>query len=100
MSLIAIDFDETIVDNSKKTDGYYPDPFPNAKERIADLRSKGHKIMIFSCNNKSWIEKVLTHYEIKVDYIWDQPKPVYDWLIDDRAIRFDGNWNEIYEEIK
>lgn len=94
--LIAVDFDGTIVDNMNHKEGErYPPLFAGAKETIAELRRAGHKVMIFSCNNPRWIKECLGQYGIKVDYIWDGPKPNYDLLIDDRAFHFDGDWAKV-----
>ena len=94
--LIAIDFDGTIVDNiHHKMGERFPPLFPGARDKISELREAGHKVMIFSCNNPRWIAEVLEHYDIKIDYIWDQAKPVYDRLIDDRNLEFKGDWSKI-----
>jgi hypothetical protein len=82
--LIAVDFDGTLVSGDKA--------IPGAKEAINTLREQGHKIMIFSCNNTDWIKKVLADNDIRYDYIWPEAKPVYDLLIDDRNIEFNGDW--------
>jgi len=95
--LIAIDFDGTIVDNMKHKMGErYPPLFPGARDKISELRRAGHKIMIFSCNRPGWIQECLDKYEIKVDGFLPE-KPIYDILIDDRAIHFDG-WDVIQVE--
>ncbi|HVI39171.1 MAG TPA: hypothetical protein VM577_00795, partial [Anaerovoracaceae bacterium] len=87
------------------------DARPYAKEAINILREAGYKIIIHSCNNKSWIEKVLNDNDIRYDYIWcaesvDKPttfrndaKPVADLYIDDRGYHFRGNWEKELPEI-
>lgn len=92
--VIAIDFDGTLVNGDQ--------PLPGAKEAINNLREKGHKIVIFSCNNKKWIEKVMRDNDMRYDYIWDGAgsKPVCDVYIDDRAIAFRGDWEAAQREVQ
>jgi phosphoglycolate phosphatase-like HAD superfamily hydrolase len=93
--LVGIDFDHTIVNGDT--------PLPGARNALQRLKDKGCAILIHSCNNKSWIEKVLRAHDIPFDYIWDSAtdvgKPNCDWYIDDRGIGFRGDWNVVLEEI-
>lgn len=92
MAVIAIDFDNTIVMGDVA--------LPGAKELIDRLRDKGHKVIIHSCNNPKWIEKVLKDSKIKYDRIWDSTvdvgKPVADIYIDDKGYHHPNNsqWTE------
>ena len=94
MAVIAIDFDRTIVDDQYE-------PLEGAKKAINAFREAGHKVIIHSCNNPKWIEKVLTDHDIRFDDIWaDQKgKPMADLYVDDRGYRFNGNWNVESDEI-
>ena len=93
---IAVDFDHTIVNGDKL--------LPGAKEALQLLRERGYFIMIYSCNRKRWIEKVLNQHEIPYDYIYDSDndigKPACDWYVDDRAIGFRGDWKAVTDEIQ
>lgn len=89
--VIGVDFDGTLVNGKQALEG--------AKDAINAMREKGHKIVIFSCNNKSWIERVLRDNDIRYDYIWDADKPVFDVYIDDRAIAFRGDWKQTLSEV-
>lgn len=89
---VCIDFDHTLVDHDL--------PLPGAKEAIARLKEAGYAIMIHSCNNKEWIEKVMRVNDMHFDHIWDgQGKPAVDAYIDDRGVGFDGNWTKAVEEV-
>lgn len=88
--VIGIDFDGTLVQGDKA--------LPGAREAINILREEGHKVMIFSCNNTKWIERVLNANDMVVDYIWGGDKPVCDLYIDDRAIAFKGDWKDTLAE--
>jgi hydroxymethylpyrimidine pyrophosphatase-like HAD family hydrolase len=91
MAVIAIDFDNTLVNIDKPLDG--------AKDAINSLREMGHKIIIHSCNNPNWIERVLADNDIKYDYVWnDKGKPICDLYIDDKSFRF-VSWDDQIGEI-
>lgn len=92
---VAVDFDYTLV----KGDAL----IPGAKEAMQQLRDKGFSIIIFSCNRKKWIEKVLNIHDVPYDYIYDSSedvgKPACDFYIDDRAIGFKGDWKATTQEV-
>lgn len=92
---ICVDFDHTLVHHDK--------PIPGAKEAMQTLRDRGYVIIIYSCNNRDWIERVLRNNEIPYDYIYDSArdigKPIATWYVDDRAVGFRGDWNTVLEEI-
>jgi len=83
---IGVDFDGTLVNHDTA--------LPGARHAMMLLREMGHKIIIHSCNNKQWIEKVCAKNDIPYDYIsaaGDQNgKPVCTMYIDDRGFRFTG----------
>lgn len=87
--IAAIDFDHTIWDTPNNQ------PLPQAREALSIIRERGIKIVIHSCNNKSWIEKCLSHADIRFDWIWDQQgKPIADIYIDDCGFSFAGDWTK------
>lgn len=90
---VCIDFDHTLVDHDL--------PLPGAKDAIMRLKEMGYGIMIHSCNNKSWIERVLRDNDIHFDHIWDGlGKPAVDAYIDDRGVGFDGDWVKAVDEVR
>jgi hydroxymethylpyrimidine pyrophosphatase-like HAD family hydrolase len=95
MPWVAVDFDHTIVNGDKI--------LPGAKEGLALLREMGYSVMIHSCNNKGWIERVLQENDIRYDYIWnpseDKGKPVCVAYIDDRGVGFTGNWQVAVQDV-
>jgi beta-phosphoglucomutase-like phosphatase (HAD superfamily) len=94
MAVIAVDFDHTLVEGEK--------PIEYAREAINILRENGHKIIIHSCNETSWIKKVLDNADMRYDHIWtkaDGNKPLADIYIDDKGFRFTGNWRENVEQV-
>lgn len=90
--LIGIDFDGTLVNGDK--------PIPGAREAINRLREQGHKIMIYSCNNKEWIERVMLQNDMRYDYIYDGTKPVCHCYLDDRNVAFNGDWDKALSDLK
>lgn len=91
--VIAIDFDGTLV-NGKVA-------LPGAREAINILREKGHQIIIFSCNGKDWIERVMRDNDMRYDYISEGThKPVAHVYIDDRGIGFRGDWEATLKEVE
>ena len=93
--IVAVDFDHTLVNNDQ--------PMPGAKEAMHLLLDKGYKILVFSCNNRGWIEKVLNKHEIPYSWIYSSSegggKPVCDAYIDDRGVGFTGDWSKAVEEV-
>ena len=107
---VAIDFDKTIFKHDKWV-GHenYGDIIEGAKGAIDELRRMGFEIMIWTARNqKEIIIKALEEHDIYFDYINENPnqppetnpsKPVADYYIDDRGVRF-TNWEEVITEIK
>lgn len=92
MAVIAIDFDNTLVNGSEW--------LPGAKDALRLLREKGHKVVINSCNNPKWIEKQLAEAGLTVDLIWDHKgKALADLYIDDRGFDFRGDWASTISEV-
>lgn len=87
MAVIAIDFDNTIVEGDKALEG--------AKDAISRFRERGHKVIIHSCNNPKWIERTLNNLDIRFDAIWTEPgKPIADLYVDDKGWHFTGVWSK------
>ncbi len=75
-------------------------PTEGAKAAMEQWHRAGHTLIIFSCNRPQVIRDWMTYYDIPFDSIWGESpnngqKPVCDHFIDDRAIQFRGDWNEI-----
>lgn len=91
---IAIDFDDTLFNTKTSTVN------EDAVAQIADWKSRGHSITIFTARPdwdypsvKAILEMALVDYDRIVC-----GKPAYDLLIDDRAERFKG-WGEDYTRL-
>jgi hypothetical protein len=104
---IYIDFDDTICPMGDTTN----EPFNKAIEVINKLKANGNTIIIYSCRSSK--DVLGKHMElatkIMLDYLqkWGIPydgvfygKPNYDVVIDDKAIGFHDNWEQIGNALK
>ncbi len=111
--IIAIDFDDTIVISD------YPEIIgfkPGAKKAIKKLKDAGCRIVIWTCRTDTdKVEEFLIKNNVPFDAIndnsaitdeeWkrtgfeDTRKIGADLVIDDRAIEFKDNWNEITKRL-
>lgn len=100
--VFAIDFDGTIHNLQDRDEGRkMGKPFPGAKTALERINEAGHTILIHTCNSPKVVEKWMEYFEIPFHEIWqDKGKPVADYYIDDRAIRFRENWTDITRELK
>jgi len=98
---LIIDLDGCICSEEKTFSRSLAKPIPGAKEVLDELKNQGHIIIIYSA--RSWNEYEMTIQWLKDNQIsYDQVilgKPIGDYWIDDRAIRF-SSWSEIKEKIK
>lgn len=111
---IAIDFDGVLHGYSKGWhDGtIYDPPVPGTAEAMRKLKEQGHTLYIFSTrtnpvfkkkedavDQKKNMEDWLKSHEIPFDKVWTFGKPMADLFIDDRAIGFNGNWEQTLKEV-
>lgn len=99
---LIIDLDGTICSEERTFSRSMAVPKEHSVETINRLYDKGHTIIIYSA--RTWME-----YEMTVDWLTKHGikfhqlilgKPIGDFWIDDRAIQFQDNWNEIDEKLK
>ena len=108
---IIIDFDNTIAKPYK-----YPlmgQPFVGVKDALQRFRDAGHTIAIHSCRNSKdvydresmrveqtrLIASYMNRHGLPYDEIIEFSKPVADVYIDDRAMRFGGEWSDIADSL-
>lgn len=110
---IVLDLDGTICPVRELHQSYADvKPYPEAIQRIRELRASGHYIIIHTARNMATFEgnlgqviknigkitlEWLDYYEIEYDEIYFG-KPNGEVYIDDRAIRFVA-WNTITDEL-
>ena len=111
---IGIDFDGVIHANTKGFyDGtVYDNPIPGAREALERL-SKDYVIIVYSAKARK--DRMLINGKTGVELIWDwlkmndmdcfvkdvtAEKPRAVFYIDDKAVRFDGHWNNTFQELE
>jgi hypothetical protein len=108
--VIAVDFDKTI---NKYKDGWqgkgiYDEPFEDTALYLNKLKELGCTIIINTCRNEQEeIKKYLNQNKIPFDYINKNinknpntsNKIDADAYVDDKAIRFNGNWEKTFEDL-
>lgn len=109
---IGIDFDGVIHQNSK---GYYDgtiyDPPIEGTYSALEKLSKDHTLIIYTCKAKP--DRGLVNGKTGTELVWDwlkkhdlskfvskvtAEKPRAVFYIDDKAIRFNGNWDSLFEK--
>lgn len=97
---ICVDFDG-VLNNYKGYDGdNLGTPRPGCKEFLQEL-NKNYKVIVLSARRYSHIIQWLNDHGLW-EYVEDVTsfKPVALAYIDDRGIRFNGDYNEIIEQLK
>lgn len=106
----CIDLDGTIASYKEGWQGaeHYGDPLPGVHKALRSLKEKGWRIIIFTTRGNETLTRLyLVKNNIPFDYINvnpDQPpgtshKPSADVYIDDRGIRFNGDWEATVKEV-
>ncbi len=106
---IVVDLDDTLIQYSE-SEGL--SPIPGAAQALKELRSQGHRIVIYTCRfyiartkgklkeESLFVMQLLNDFGIEFDELHLEDKPIADYYIDDRAIQFKGNWQETLEAVK
>ena len=108
ISIIAIDFDGTIVRNEFPLIGK---EFPYAIETIKNLKEMGYKIILWTCRTgeafdeaKDWLDQRGLSFDAYNEHIDNEfklkgKKIFADVYIDDRSFPpFDGDWTKVQRE--
>jgi predicted phosphatase len=107
--VIAVDFDNTIAEEDEV--GRLV-PVAGVREALQALREQGAIIVIHTCRVKLSrekrqltqemykLEKWLDDYQIPFDQIDMGDKPVARFYIDDRAVHFNGDWDQVTRVIE
>lgn len=100
-NVICIDFDGVLAKYDGRQDiNHYGEPLSGAKEFLDKIKSAGLDFVIFTTRNSEkimeWCKK---HNFPKPREVTNQkiPAPVY---IDDRVIKFDGNFSNLLSDLK
>lgn len=100
---ICVDFDKTIANNSDHPDYNILGPTDGAKNAMDTLRIAGKFIIIYSSRKRKYFWDVmdwLIKYQIPFDCLDMESKPLAEQYIDDKAVNFNGDWNETLSHVK
>ena len=103
MKRIAIDFDNTIINKPPKglstIHGVFDDVIPGAVETINELYCKGYIIYIHTARQElNEVVEFLKDHGIMFNKIYHKPEA--DIYVDDRGLKFNGNWVDTFDEIE
>lgn len=110
MKTICIDIDGTISRYIEWVDAQtFGEVLPHCAEAIHHLKADGWFVIIYSTRaDKNEITRFLNENNVPFDAINENPnqpanavggKPYADVYLDDRAIQFDGHWEDMYERV-
>lgn len=105
--IVLVDFDGTLYPFGYMFDG--PKPLPGAKEAVRLLKELGYTVIIFTSRlSPTWLDTVKSNAKDHIEYITHVctrdgipfdgitcEKIPAEFYIDDKAIRFKDNWEEI-----
>jgi hypothetical protein len=114
---LAVDFDGTLVDHVYPGVGKVK---PGAKEAMQRFRDLGYHVIIWSCRTCHWMPghfppngisrddivrdmvEALDTNDIPYDEVDDgtRGKPMAEFYIDDKGLRFEDNWDEIADAVE
>lgn len=106
---VVVDLDGTICETKGPELG---GPKKGVRDALRKIQEKGYKIVVHSVRTASYWHKRKPGYQLKLiliyldfwkipyDYVFLGDKPIALYYIDNRAIRFEDNWDEIPELIR
>jgi len=108
---ICVDFDGVLAECTDDIESFGR-LIPGGAEALAELRAHGYRIIVYTARpaRKEHIERLSAYLEaagIPFDEInsnsgcdWPSAKPLADLYIDDRALRFEGDWMKTLALVK
>jgi hypothetical protein len=97
---LIIDLDGTLCTEERMFSRALAKPLPGSVEQINRLYEQGHTIIIYTA--RTWMEFEMTTAWLSGNGVKYHQlmmgKPIGDLWIDDRAVRFCNNWDEIIAE--
>lgn len=98
---ICVDFDGVLAEYSGfKGKDHYGEPLKGAREFLEKLNSIGLPFWIFTTRPPKKVEVWLIKYDMPKPKKVTNKKPPSPVYIDDGAIKFNGDFNKLLEELK
>jgi phosphoserine phosphatase len=99
--VVCVDLDGVLnaFDGWKGEDYFHP-PRPGAREFLKGLNERGYRIVVFTCRWAPHVEEWLARHGLSeyVSLVTDR-KPAAHVYVDDRALCFQGDFEETLEQI-
>jgi hypothetical protein len=104
---VAVDLDDTLLEHEEgmAERGEFGKPLPGAVKAMRELKSLGWRISIFTARigddpNEAaalaqQIGQAVANMGIPFDDVWIGSKPRADYFVDNKAIRFNGDWDSV-----
>lgn len=105
--MLALDFDGTIAEHSNfEGMSVVGEPMQGALDFISQLHQMGYRLAIFSARagdpaGKRAIEQWVIEHDLRdvIEFVTPLKLPIFDLIIDDRAIKFDGSYRDVMKQI-
>lgn len=99
---LSIDIDGVIAVIREDLDYQLCDPIPGAREALQKLREDGYFLILHTArhiNKLRATQQWLNEHGIPFDHLV-MGKPTARYYIDDRALRFEGDWSAMLDRIR
>lgn len=101
-NIICVDFDGVIHDAAHPIEGRRMGaPIKLARTAVEVFIAQGFKVIVLTANvNHGYIREWLAYYGFPPYITVTNVKPLADVYIDDKAVRFEGDWNRTMYEVE
>jgi hypothetical protein len=98
--MVAVDFDGVIHEyNGWKGYDYFDEPLLGAKEFLQELDDRGYEVIIHTARNIALVDVWLRKHKMLYSRVTNHKPPAIAY-VDDRAVRFEGDYIQALEGIK
>lgn len=98
---IGVDFDGTIFGNTGYPEYLLTEPLPGAKDALQRMADQGWKIIIYT--SRPWVEHEVVESHLEKHGIPFRRivcgKMFVKYMVDDRNVEFDGDWDKVLKKI-
>lgn len=98
---LGVDLDGTVAQNTGHPDYKLTKPIEGARDTLRDFKKEGWKIIVYTA--RPWSEYELIENWLNKNHIPHRRivcgKLLVKWMIDDRNLEFDGDWDKVRKKI-